>query len=53
MALNFVYFDLETERLAEEVGGWTHIEKLGMAVGVLNQRSFFALMVFYLTLGPF
>src|SRR3712207_1441571 len=40
MALNFVYFDLETERLAEEVGGWDNIEQLGMAVGVtLHSRN--------------
>lgn len=40
MALNFVYFDLETERLAEEVGGWSNIEQLGMAVGVtLHSRD--------------
>lgn len=32
--MNFVYFDLETERLADEVGGWSNIEKLGIAVGV-------------------
>jgi DEAD/DEAH box helicase domain-containing protein len=34
MTLNFVYFDIETERLAEEVGGWNNIEQLGLAVGV-------------------
>jgi DEAD/DEAH box helicase domain-containing protein len=34
MSLNFVYFDLETEHLAEEVGGWSNIEQLGMAVAV-------------------
>lgn len=34
MSLNFVYFDLETERLAEEVGGWSNIEQLGIAVAV-------------------
>lgn len=32
--MNFVYFDLETERSAEEVGGWKNIEQLGIAVGV-------------------
>ena len=32
--MNFVYFDLETERSAEEVGGWSHIEQLGLAVAV-------------------
>jgi len=32
--MNFVYFDLETERSAQEVGGWQNIEQLGVAVGV-------------------
>jgi DEAD/DEAH box helicase domain-containing protein len=40
MALNFVYFDIETERLAEEVGGWNNIEQLGLSVGVtLHSRD--------------
>lgn len=34
LRMNFVYFDLETERLAEEVGGWSNIEQLGLAVAV-------------------
>ena len=33
-AMNFVYFDLETERSAQEVGGWGNIEQLGIAVAV-------------------
>jgi DEAD/DEAH box helicase domain-containing protein len=32
--MNFVYFDVETERLADEVGGWSNIEQLGLAVAV-------------------
>ena len=32
--MNFVYFDIETERSAEEVGGWQNIEQLGVAVAV-------------------
>jgi DEAD/DEAH box helicase domain-containing protein len=32
--MNFVYFDLETERAADEVGGWSNIEKLGVSVAV-------------------
>jgi DEAD/DEAH box helicase domain-containing protein len=28
-------FDLETKRLAHEVGGWSHIAKLGLAAAVL------------------
>ena len=29
------YFDLETQKSAEEVGGWGNIHKMGMAVGVV------------------
>ena len=31
---NLVYFDLETQRSADEVGGWEHISRMGMSVGV-------------------
>lgn len=31
---NIVYFDLETQKSAEEVGGWDHIGRMGMSVGV-------------------
>lgn len=31
---NLVYFDLETQRSAEEVGGWEHIRDMRMSVGV-------------------
>lgn len=31
---NIVYFDLETQKSAEEVGGWTAISKMRMSVGV-------------------
>lgn len=31
---NIVYFDLETQRSADEVGGWSHISRMGMSVGV-------------------
>lgn len=31
---NIVYFDLETQRSADEVGGWEHISRMGMSVGV-------------------
>jgi DEAD/DEAH box helicase domain-containing protein len=34
MATNIVYFDLETQRSADEVGGWDHINRMGMSVGV-------------------
>jgi hypothetical protein len=31
---NIVYFDLETQRSADEVGGWDKISRMGMSVGV-------------------
>ncbi len=31
---NLVYFDLETMRSADEVGGWGNIPKMGMSIGV-------------------
>ncbi len=31
---NIVYFDLETQRSAEEVGGWGKISRMGMSIGV-------------------
>ena len=34
MARNILYFDLETQRSADEVGGWGNISKMGMSVGV-------------------
>lgn len=37
--MNFVYFDLETERAASEVGGWSNIEQLGIAVAVTCASS--------------
>jgi len=30
-----IVFDLETQRSAEEVGGWEHRHRMGMAVGVI------------------
>jgi DEAD/DEAH box helicase domain-containing protein len=32
--MNIVYFDLETKYLADEVGGWDNIHRLGLAVAV-------------------
>jgi len=32
--MNIVYFDLETQKLAQEVGGWSNVDKLKLAVGV-------------------
>ena len=34
MSQNIVYFDLETKHSADEVGGWSHIAKMGMSIGV-------------------
>jgi len=34
MAKNVVYFDLETQKSADEVGGWRHISRMGMSLGV-------------------
>jgi DEAD/DEAH box helicase domain-containing protein len=31
---NIVYFDLETQKSAEEVGGWDRIGQMGLSVGV-------------------
>src|SRR5437762_12995792 len=31
---NIVYFDLETQKSADEVGGWEKISRMGMSVGV-------------------
>ncbi|MSU41391.1 MAG: helicase [Pedosphaera sp.] len=31
---NIVYFDLETQRSAQEVGGWNNIGRMGMSIGV-------------------
>jgi DEAD/DEAH box helicase domain-containing protein len=31
---NIVYFDIETQRSAEEVGGWDNISRMGMSIGV-------------------
>jgi DEAD/DEAH box helicase domain-containing protein len=32
--MNIVYFDLETQKLSNEVGGWSNVHKLKLAVGV-------------------
>jgi len=33
-SLKTLVFDLETKRLADEVGGWDHIDKMGISAGV-------------------
>ena len=39
MARNIVYFDLETQKSAEDVGGWDKISAMGMSVGVTYNTS--------------
>ena len=34
MAKNIVYFDLETQKSADEVGGWGNISQMSLSVGV-------------------
>jgi len=34
MAANYVYFDLETQRTANDVGGWDKKRDMGMSIGV-------------------
>ena len=34
MEKNIIYFDLETQRAADEVGGWGNISRMGMSIGV-------------------
>jgi hypothetical protein len=31
---NIVYFDLETQKSADEVGGWTNMSRMGMSIAV-------------------
>ncbi|MBF0288513.1 MAG: ribonuclease H-like domain-containing protein [SAR324 cluster bacterium] len=37
--MHIVYFDLETKYSADEVGGWSNIEDMGMSVGILWDSS--------------
>lgn len=34
MPRDFVYFDLETQRSAGDVGGWEHKDRMGLSIGV-------------------
>ncbi|MGH8046037.1 MAG: ribonuclease H-like domain-containing protein, partial [Chthoniobacterales bacterium] len=34
MPRNIVYFDLETQRTANDVGGWANKDRMGMSIGV-------------------
>lgn len=36
LCVNWLYFDIETERTAQEVGGWHNIEQLGLACAVTH-----------------
>jgi hypothetical protein len=36
---NIVYFDLETQKSADEVGGWDKISRMGMSIGVLYSTA--------------
>ena len=31
---NIIYFDLETQKSAQEVGGWSYIDRMKLAIGV-------------------
>src|SRR5271154_7007465 len=39
VAKNIIYFDLETQKSADEVGGWGNISKMGMSIGVTCSSS--------------
>ena len=43
---NVAFFDLETQRLAEEVGGWGNVHLMRLAVGVLYDKSLNGFQVF-------
>ena len=36
---NIVYFDLETQKSADEVGGWGNINRMGLSIGVLYSTA--------------
>ncbi len=38
-AKNTVYFDLETQKSADEVGGWDKINLMGMSIGVTHSSA--------------
>ena len=46
MSKNIVYFDLETQRSANDVGGWNHIDRMGMSVGVTYSTTRGGYMVY-------
>jgi len=36
---NIVYFDLETQKSADEVGGWGNISRMGLSIGVIYSAA--------------
>jgi hypothetical protein len=36
---HIIYFDLETQKSADEVGGWGNISKMGMSIGVTHSSA--------------
>tara|TARA_R110000850_G_scaffold169388_13_gene294670 strand:+ start:1056 stop:1610 length:555 start_codon:yes stop_codon:yes gene_type:complete len=46
MAENFVYFDLETQRSANDVGGWDRKAEMKMSVGVTYSTAKKAYMIY-------
>ncbi len=46
MSNNIVYFDLETQRSANDVGGWNHIDRMGMSIGVTYSTARGGYMVY-------
>jgi hypothetical protein len=47
MARNIVYFDLETQKSAEEVGGWDKISAMKMSVGVTYNTATGAYTIYH------
>lgn len=46
MAENFVYFDLETQRSANDVGGWDRKADMGMSIGVTFSSALNRYMIY-------
>lgn len=46
MARDIVYFDLETQRLASDVGGWANKDRMGMSIGVTYSTAAAAYRIF-------
>jgi hypothetical protein len=43
---NILYFDLETKKSAEDVGGWGHISRMGMSIGVTYSTALDAYRIY-------